>query len=61
MFVNDVLRYELTWTETSYTVKTTPKIDLSGLSKTVTHRVGVRMKVSGGVGYVRVVDFYWTR
>ncbi|MEM2163726.1 MAG: hypothetical protein QXR62_04800 [Candidatus Bathyarchaeia archaeon] len=61
IYVDGTLKTELSWTETSYTVKVATGIDLSGLSTTVTHQVGIRMRVTGGTGYVRAVDFYWTR
>jgi len=61
IYVDGTLKTELSWTETSYTIKVATGIDLSGLSTTVTHQVGIRMKVTGGTGYVRSVDFYWLR
>jgi len=61
VFVNGTLRAEASWTETSYTIKVISPIDLSGLSTTTTHQIGIRMKVTGGTGYVRAVDFYWMR
>jgi len=61
VYVDGVLKAEASWTETSYTVKVISPIDLSGLSTTVTHQIGIRMKVNGGTGYVRAVDFYWMR
>jgi hypothetical protein len=58
IYVDGTLKAEVSFTETSYTVKTSPEIDLSGLSTTATHQIGIRMKVTGGTGYVRAVDFY---
>ena len=61
VYVDGTLKTEITFTETSYTTKTSALIDLSGLSTTVTHQVGIRMKVTGGTGYVRATDFYLVR
>jgi len=61
VYVDGTLKAEASWTETSYTVKVISPIDLSGLSTTTTHQIGIRMKVTGGTGYVRAVDFYWMR
>jgi len=61
VYINGTLKTEITFTETSYTTKTSSLIDLVGLSPSVTHQIGIRMKVSGGTGYVRTVDFYLVR
>jgi len=58
IYVDGTLKAEISFTETSYTVKTSPEIDLTGLSTNTVHQIGIRMKVTGGTGYVRTVDFY---
>jgi len=56
IYVDGSLKAEISWTETSYKIKTAT-ISLSGLDPTVVHQVGIRLKVTGGTGYVRTVDF----
>jgi len=47
---------ELSWTETSYTVK---YVDVTApTSSTTTTQVGLRFKVSGGTGYFRTVEIW---
>lgn len=61
IYINGTFRTELSWTETSYTVKVATGISLSGLGTTVTHQVGIRGRVTGGTGYVRAIDVFWLR
>jgi hypothetical protein len=61
IYVDGSLKAEVSFTETSYTVKTSAPIDLSTLSPSTSHQVGIRMKVTGGTGYVRATDFYLVR
>jgi hypothetical protein len=61
VYVDGSLKAEIAFTETSYTVKVSPPIDLSTLSPSTTHTVGIRLKVTGGTGYVRATDFYLVR
>jgi hypothetical protein len=56
IYVDGSLKTEISWTETSYKLKTAT-ISLSGLDPTIIHQVGIRLKVTGGTGYVRTVDF----
>jgi hypothetical protein len=60
IYVDGSLAAEISWTETSYKLKTAT-ISLSGLDPTVIHQVGIRLKVTGGTGYVRTVDFCLVR
>jgi hypothetical protein len=61
IYIDGSLKAEVSFTETSYTVKTSTPIDLSTLSPSTSHQVGIRMKVTGGTGYVRATDFYLVR
>jgi hypothetical protein len=61
IYIDGTLKTEITFTETSYTTKVSSPISLSGLATNTTHQVGIRLKVTGGTGYVRATDFYLVR
>ena len=60
VYIDGTLKAEISFTETSYTVKSA-SIDLSALSLSDgAHNVQIQMKVTGGTGYIRLTEV-WMR
>jgi len=60
VYIDGSLKREISFTETSYTVKSA-SIDLSALSLSDgAHNVQIKMKVTGGTGYIRLTEV-WMR
>jgi len=57
IYVDGSLQQEILFTENSYTLKYTT-IDVSGLSDNSRHLVEIKVKVSGGTGYLRHLEVY---
>jgi len=58
IYIDGNLQAEISFTETSYTVKTTT-IDLSALGLSDgAHNLQIKMKVTGGTGYIRLTEVW---
>jgi len=56
IYVDDVLKAEITYTETSYTLKSTV-VDISDLADGI-RSFDARVKVTGGTGYLKLLEVY---
>jgi hypothetical protein len=56
IYIDGSLKVEITWTETSYTLKSTV-IDISTVSNGI-RSFDAQMKVTGGTGYLRLLEVY---
>ena len=58
IYIDGSLKREISFTETSYAVKSA-SIDLSALSLSDgAHNVQIQMKVTGGTGYIRLTEVW---